>query len=97
MAEGDELLGELEGDDASEGMPAKAVRALGLDLADLREEPGREILDPRGVGPFRGLVRIADPEEGLLRVTALGQLEERQGMSIPFPESRRRGSLNRWL
>ena len=80
MAQGDELLGELEGDDASEGMPAKAVRALGLDLADLREEPGCQILDPGGVGPLRGSVRIADPEEGLFRVAELRQLVERQGM-----------------
>ena len=40
VAQGDELLGQLEGDGASEGMPAKAVRALGLNLGDLREEPG---------------------------------------------------------
>jgi hypothetical protein len=61
------LLGDLEGDGTSEGMTAEAVRALGLDLANVREKALGQILDPPGVRPFRARLRINQAEERLFR------------------------------
>ena len=80
MTEGDELLGQLEGDDAPERMTAEAVGALWLDLADFRQESGGQVFDPGGVRLLRARFRIEKPKERLFRLAPARQLVERERM-----------------
>ena len=68
-----QLLGHLEGHDATQAESAQAVRPLGLEAAELRDQVGGQLLDPaqRGLPPVHA--RRLERVQRLVEAEVLGE------------------------